>query len=63
MSAASGSLVRSVTTLTLAGAKIAADAAEAKAKELGIQINIAIAGHCTHTLCIHTYSPLSRHHL
>ena len=40
----SATVVRSLTTLTLAGAKIASDAAEAKAKELGIAINIAVAG-------------------
>ena len=46
------SLVRSVPTLTLAGAKIAADAAEAKAKELGIAINIAVAGQTTYNCCL-----------
>jgi len=42
--------VRSLTTLTLAGAKVASEAAEAKAVELGIAINIAVADHTTFLL-------------
>ena len=43
-------VTRTLPTLTLAGAKVASDAAEAKARELGIAINIAVADHTTHLL-------------
>ena len=42
--------VRTLPTLTLAGAKLASEAAEAKARALGISINIAIADHTTFLL-------------
>jgi uncharacterized protein GlcG (DUF336 family) len=44
------SAVRTLPTLTLAGAKLASEAAEAKARALGISINIAIADHTTFLL-------------
>lgn len=42
--------VRRLTTLTSAGAKLACQAVEAKAVELGITLNIAICDHTTQLL-------------
>eukprot|EP00026_Physarum_polycephalum_P020150 Phypoly_transcript_22542.p1 GENE.Phypoly_transcript_22542~~Phypoly_transcript_22542.p1 ORF type:complete len:154 (+),score=31.22 Phypoly_transcript_22542:103-564(+) len=41
---------RQIETLTLAGAKVALEAAEKKAKEMGVDTNIAIVGQSTHLL-------------